>query len=261
MPLRRNPRTASIKLTVAVLLTIVAGQVDVAGFVICWKTFTAHMTGNTVHLAMSVVARHWTDAVKAGLVIPIFLFGSLIGRCLIEFAVRRRFKRAASLVLLLEAAALSEAVGFTVVSHSTAALWTSLMLLALGMGLQTATLTRIGPLTVHTTFVTGMLNSLAQRLSIVLFLLWDKFRGRTNTSPADSHALRQAGMLTLVWIAYFFGGVLGALLVTPFQMRSLFFSLMLLFAAIVVDQLSPLSIEEEQDQAKQESEEHLRRAG
>jgi hypothetical protein len=29
------------------------------------------------------------------------------------------------------------------------------------MGTQTATLTRIGPLTIHTTFVTGMLNKFA----------------------------------------------------------------------------------------------------
>src|SRR5581483_2247168 len=108
MPIHRNPGSSRTKLVVAVLLTIVAGQVDVAGFVIFWNTFTAHMTGNTVHFAMSLVARHWADAAKAGIVIPVFLLGSIIGRSLIEFAVRRKFKRAASLVLLLEAAALSE---------------------------------------------------------------------------------------------------------------------------------------------------------
>lgn len=48
-----------------------------------------------------------------------------------------------------------------------------LSLFAGAMGIQTATLTRIGPLTVHTTFVTGRRNKLAQLVTRWIFLEHD----------------------------------------------------------------------------------------
>ena len=88
MPGIRNPRTTPVKILVALLLTLSAGLVDVVGFLLFWHVFTAHMTGNTVHLAMSIVERHWMEAAKAGLVLPAFLAGSLAGRAVIEYCVR-----------------------------------------------------------------------------------------------------------------------------------------------------------------------------
>ena len=48
------------------------------------------------------------------------------------------------------------------------------------MGLQTATLTRIGPLTIHTTFVTGMLNKFAQLLAHGMYHAYDLLRARSD---------------------------------------------------------------------------------
>lgn len=47
--------------------------------------------------------------------------------------------------------------------------------LATSMGLHTAILTGVGPLTVHTTFVTGMLNKLAQSVSRIAFRTYGCF--------------------------------------------------------------------------------------
>lgn len=247
-----NPRSTPVKIAVALLLTIVAGYVDAVGFLLFWNVFTAHMTGNTVHFGISLVARHWTDAWKAGLPIPTFLLGSLAGRCILEFGARRRWRRVASLIFLVEAALLSEVIWMSSAPGRPGFLWSSILLLVFCMGLQTAALTRVGPLTVHTTFVTGMLNSLGQRLADIAFWLADAVAGKQKLHTIGStRPVREAGLLTSVWIAYAAGAVLGALLTVRAKGAALFVPLGVLFVAICVDQVVPLSIEEEQEQAKQ----------
>lgn len=252
-------RSQIMKESVAVVLSLVAGQIDVVGFLACWHVFTAHMTGNSVHLAMSLVAGHWGDAVRAGAVIPIFLLGSVVGRSIIEFCVRRRFRRSASIVLLLEAAILCEVIALRSGVSGNSVLWFTLLLLALCMGLQTAALTRVGPLTVHTTFVTGMLNSLAQRLSLLFFWMVDRLRGKASNSWTHSKALGQAALLAAVFVSYVCGALLATRLAQYSPLRSLFLTIGLIFCCVCIDQITPLSIEEEEDEAKLEQEEHRRR--
>jgi hypothetical protein len=52
-------------------------------------------------------------------------------------------------------------------------------MLAAAMGLQTATVTRVGLVTVHTRFVTVMINKLAQLPSQAVFLTYDLENGRS----------------------------------------------------------------------------------
>ena len=66
--------------------------------------FTAHMTGATVHLAQSAMEAHWSDAVHGAAVVLSFVAGSVIGRVLIEYGVRKRLRRIGSVNLLLESA-------------------------------------------------------------------------------------------------------------------------------------------------------------
>ncbi len=248
-------RSTPAKITVALLLTFAAGLIDIVGFILFWQVFTAHMTGNTAHLAMSLIARHWTDAAKTGLVIPVFLAGAVIGRAVIELCARMRWRRAASLVFFLEAVALSEIIWLNDVGRDKDATWISLLLLTLTMGLQTAALTRIGPLTVHTTFVTGMLNSLGERLANVLFWAYDAVTAGDRRTAADfwqSRAVRESSLLFAVWCAYAIGGGAGAIAGSHWNASSLFIPLGILFAAIVIDQVSPLTLEEEEDEAKKE---------
>lgn len=241
------------KIAVAIMLTVAAGTVDAAGFLLFVHVFTAHMTGNTVHLGIDLIEHHWMQAAKAGLVIPMFLAGSVMGRVVIEYGSRRRWKRAASLIFLLEAATLTEVI-WSSLRSSGVALWSPLLLLSLTMGLQTAALTRVGPLTVHTTFVTGMLNSLAQRISNVIFwILGSSSTGRKLRGFQHTRAFRETVLLVSVWIAYASGGLSGAVLTLRFHFSALFLPLGLLFAAVLIDQISPLSIEEEQEEAAHEA--------
>ncbi len=240
----------STKAAAALLLTFVAGYVDVVGYLALYQVFTANMTGNTVHFASNLVHSRWQDALLAGSMIPIFVAGSIVGRAIIEVGARNRIRRIASLTLSIEALL----IGFA----SLAPPHTSvpdieigcLAALAFAMGIQTAALTRIGPLTIHTTFVTGMLNKLAQLLAHSIFLAYDRLRGEKRVIDAQKKTHRQALFIFSIWLTYFFGAIVGAKTEADFGLRTLLIPVVLLAIAILVDQVSPLSIREEREQVQ-----------
>jgi uncharacterized membrane protein YoaK (UPF0700 family) len=170
-----DPQNASHRYTkdlVALVLAFVAGSVDIIGYISFGGMFTAHLTGDTVHMGQALTGRHRGEALTAGAIILTFFGGSMAGRTIIEVGSRRNMRSVAAATLLLEAGLLSSVL---VLGNRNQLLL--LVLLAAAMGVQTATLTRIGSLTIHTTFVTGMLNKLAQLLSHAAFLTYDVLCG------------------------------------------------------------------------------------
>jgi len=160
------------KIAVALLLTFAAGIVDIVGYINVYHLFVAHMTGTTVHMGNQLVTRHWTDAAIAATILFTFVAGSIIGRCVLELGSRLGIQSTATVILMLEAALL---LIFVRIAHMPGGplpsqppslrIGLQLDLLAAAMGIQTAVLTRIGPLTIHKTFVTGMLNKFAEAAS------------------------------------------------------------------------------------------------
>ena len=234
------------KSIVALLLTFAAGSVDMVCYIAIYKIFTAHMTGNTVHLAERLFGAQMGGAGKAAAVIGAFLVGSIAGRSLIEVGSRKRVRSIASATLLIEFALVAAVIPMATRTTEARAL-ASIIMLAAAMGLQTATLTRVGSLTVHTTFVTGMLNKLAQLVARAVFLTRDARRNPEATTARNA-AVRQAQFIFSVWMFYFVGAAAGAWATSTWGVRSLIIPLALILVAVVGDQLWPLSIEEEQDE-------------
>jgi uncharacterized membrane protein YoaK (UPF0700 family) len=256
----RSPR-AKTKAGVALLLTFAAGMVDIVGYLAIYHIFVAHMTGTTVRFGNKLVTADWAEVVKAGAIIFSFVAGSVIGRVVIEAAARTRFRRIASFTLTAEALLIAFCIWMGVLvldtAHSparpTATVCALLGLLAAAMGLQTATLTKIGPLTIHTTFVTGMLNKFGESVAQWSFWvhdewkknvqLWDVLRGsRQNT------AFREAIFMMAIWVCYVSGSVVGTSLNPQWNIRSLYLPIAVLAAAAIVDQFRPLAVEEEKEQ-------------
>jgi uncharacterized membrane protein YoaK (UPF0700 family) len=107
--------------------------------------------------------------------------------------------------------------------------FTFLTILAAGaMGLQNASLTHVGSLTVTTTHVTGTLLQFAEGFMRYLFWLYDHTLGRfprrwgavLRVSPRK-RAWRAAGLMGAMWIGYFVGAVLGALWLSKWGMSAL----------------------------------------
>jgi len=90
------------KSAIALALTLAAGFVDIVGYISLHNVFTAHMTGETVHLAQNLLQRDWFEVAAAGCVIGAFLLGSIVGRTIIEIGWRTGTRTIASATLLLE---------------------------------------------------------------------------------------------------------------------------------------------------------------
>lgn len=121
-----------------------------------------------------------------------------------------------------------------------------LAVLAAAMGLQTATLTRIGPLTIHTTFVTGMLNKFAQSVSQWMFWLHDHWgESFSATRPA---AFRNALFMAAIWISYLVGSITGTVMDSKWSVAALYIPVFILLLSAGIYQIQPLSLEEELEQ-------------
>ena len=249
------------KRSVALLLTFVAGSVDVIGYLTIQHVFTAHVSGLTAHLGIDLTARDWGNVVIGASVIGAFLVGSILGRVIIEVGAGANFRRIASATLGLEMMLLlifivgNEAHLARVSDLSVRNAALLLAVLGCAMGIQTATLTRVGSLTIHTTFVTGMINKLAQQFSHLVFESYALYKV---SSDRKSHyrALRnnsasQVAFFSSIWILYLLGAVAGSILDRRIGLSALYVGIFLLAGAITVDWAHPLAIEEEHDQSEQ----------
>ncbi len=245
------------KIAVALVLTFAAGLVDIVGYLGIFRLFTAHMTGTTVQLARDAAGGNWAGVLAAAAVVASFFIGSILGRVMLQVGSRKRLRRAASLTLALEAVLVFGTAYWAVDGPSVlaSAMQRDLLLafLAAAMGSQTATLTGIGPLTIHTTFVTGMLNKLAQFISRIAFRTYDFFRHGSidaETAVAQKDDKQQAIFVFLIWSLYLGGALVGSRLYGFWGLRTLYLAVALLLAVIATDQVHPLSIEEEKEQSE-----------
>ena len=239
------------KLLVALLLTFASGLVDIVGYLGIFHFFTAHLTGTTVQLGRAVASHNWVGVIAAGAIALAFFWGSIFGRVVVEVGSRRRIRSIASVTLAIEALLL--AVVALAPRGFSAAPYVGLAVLAAAMGLQTATLTGIGPLTVHTTFVTGMINKLAQLVSHIAFRAYDLKRSKAREPHArlrQSRDIQMALLLVAVWLFYVVGAVAGTLSFESWGLQSLFIAVGLLAIGIVTDRFRPLSIKEEKEQSE-----------
>ena len=239
------------KLLAAFLLTFASGLVDIVGYTGVFHFFTAHLTGTTVQLGHGLASHAWRDVSAAATIVAAFVGGSILGRVLIQIGSRKRVRRIASLTLAIEGLLLA-LIALAHFNYSARPYW-GLGVLAMAMGIQTATLTGVGPLTVHTTFVTGMLNKVAQLASRVAFRAYD--HRRSGVWAFDAHREQRNDIqvilvLLVVWLSYVGGAIAGTLAFESAGLRSLFIAIGLLTLALVCDQVSPLSIEEEKEQSE-----------
>jgi uncharacterized membrane protein YoaK (UPF0700 family) len=263
MPQRAASPSLVPKGAAALILTLCSGIVDITGYLGIFQLFTAQLTGTTVDLAHSLVSGNGSRAWLAAIVVASFFAGSVLGRIIIQIGGRVGVRRIATVTLAIELALVAG------VAYAASATWNlhtadpapgvavaiCVAALAAAMGLQTATLTGIGPLTVHTTFVTGMINKLAQLVSHLIFETYDAARSSANARDSTLRAKRkqnaaQALFLTTIWTFYLAGASAGVWLFSRWGLRALYVSAALLLVAIAIDQVWPLSIQEELEQSE-----------
>jgi uncharacterized membrane protein YoaK (UPF0700 family) len=109
---------------------------------------------------------------------------------------------------------------------------------AVAMGLQNATLRQVAGQTIHTTYVTGVLQSMSEGVVQYAFWLADQRRqrgiGAALRASGDHPSLRAASAAVLVWLAYVMGAIGGGLS----SRRWALFALALPLAALIVAAVS-----------------------
>ena len=259
-PLTTAPQLGpSGKVGTALTLTAVGGFVDAVGYIALFEVFTANMSGNSIHVGMYLAQRDWLQLLRPFCAIVSYVVGMVLTRITVEIAGRRGIRRIASFTLAVEVILLCLFARATPAMHlgqivdlQSPVYFTLVALLAFAMGVQTATLTHVGALTIYTTFVTGTLTKLTESFTRALFWGYDQLR-LSGISHIVRHAtqqrdVREGSMLAATWSCYVAGAAIGTVIKQRWELRALYIPVVVLIGFIVVDQLRPIGEEEERHQ-------------
>jgi uncharacterized membrane protein YoaK (UPF0700 family) len=236
----------------AIALTGVAGSVDSVAYIVLFRVLTAAMTGNTVALGIGFAQWDFSVGARRGFAIPMFLIGMLWSRFVVHLARQRGWRRAATVLFGSEALLLACFAGLGIllfpgghIERTTGPLYYLMVALpALAMGVQNASLSHFGPLSVRTTHITGDLATLADQ--IALFGIWFfEARQRLGMRGALAESRKQDSLhetifLILVWIGYLVGAVIGAFLLFRWSLAAVLPAVAGLLLLIAVDWLNPI---------------------
>jgi len=228
------------------LLASLGGFVDAVGFLALFQMFTAHMSGNSVWLGASFGSGDWRLGLHHLFPIPLFILGVALGTIVVELARRGRLRAPFVPALIIEAALLTAfmLLGSACMVEGAirpSAVWTFYLLAALpalAMGMQNTTLRTVAGLAVHTTYVTGVLQTLAEESARYLLARADGRAAAVHGSAVRA-SLRAAAAAALLWLAYVGGAVGGGFTKQYWQLYALALPVTVLAVIVVVDLARP----------------------
>ena len=204
-------------------LAFVGGYGDAASFVLA-KTFTGHVTGNLVLAAIAVAARDWRAVLEHLSAIVTFLIGVSL-----SVAIVRPLKAWPSWPMLPTVMGIEVilivAASFALASDSAHGVEIFVVFVSLALGLQNGTFRRVGGISVHTTYLTGMITSLISTET-------EKF-GSEAIRPPISVPDPKIGLLCEIWIAFVLGAGTGAAMVLHFKAFGMLGAALLLILLIL----------------------------
>lgn len=223
---KSDPLGVLQRTSVALLLTWAGGFVDLIGYEYLFGVYVAHMSGNTVSMARHASKSHMLGVLRDGFTISLFIGGLILGAIVFEAERRGALRLRCPGTLLLESIAIGVFLLIMPKSPPTRLafphqpalhFYVLAALLAVAMGLQNATIRKVGGVTVYTTFVTGTLVKFAETTTAWLFWIRDRTRDRffARIGPAlrispRRPEVRRMGLTAGLWICYAAGAVSAA---------------------------------------------------
>jgi uncharacterized membrane protein YoaK (UPF0700 family) len=228
---------------VAILLSAIAGYVDALGWTLLSHVYVANMSGNTIAVARGLARRDFGQAAARIWPIVAFTIGLFVSEIAHQIALRRGRPSSVGWTLGTEAGA----IAFVSIlpwppATSTIGLdyYLPTGLLALAMGLQNATLVRVGASSVYTTHVTGNITRLAREATRAVLRMGPSgehpVRGRFWRQRSARRALLMSGM----WIAYCAGALFGALATDQWGRRAALGAVVVLTGLVIADAFEPI---------------------
>jgi len=188
-------------------LAFIGGYGDAASFVLA-KTFTGHVTGNLVLAAIAVAAHEWRVALGHLSAIVSFLIGIFVSALIV-----RPHKASSSWPSLLPTimgieVILIAAGSFALSSHLAHGIEIFVIFVSLALGLQNGAFRRVGGISVHTTYLTGMITSLISAEA-------DQYATEV-VPPVVRTPNPKIDLLCGIWITFVVGAGTGAVMVLHF---------------------------------------------
>ena len=257
-----EPLNSVQKAWLAIGLTWVAGFVDIVGYTVLKQILNANMSGNTVLIPYHLFQHGPVNAGARAWAVLMFVVGLIACACIHEACLRHGILSSAAVTLGLEALLLAAfvAAGARYASASAGlpqlpvrTFYSLVGLGCLAMGLQNATLTRVGALTVRTTHVTGTLAKFAESWSRYMFWFYDKTRGAQTGRFQEALRLsfqhedfRDAGLTAGLWLGFLAGALCGIWLLHLWKLNALLVPIAVLLVFIIADLRHPATSRPEQ---------------
>ena len=216
-----NTRQADMWLSFG--LAFVGGYSDAASFVLA-KTFTGHVTGNMVLAAIAVAAHNWWAVLEHLSAIATFLIGISLSVVIVRPLRAWPSWPLLPTVMGIEAI-LIVAASFALASESTHGVEIFVVFVSLALGLQNGAFRRVGGISVHTTYLTGMITSLVSAET-------DKYASEAIPLSVRLHDPKTS-LLYEIWIAFVLGAGTGAAVVLHFKALGMLGAAVLLIPLIL----------------------------
>jgi len=212
-------------------LAFVGGYGDAASFVLA-KTFTGHVTGNLVLGAIAIAAHDWRAMLGHLSAIITFLIGVLLSTLIVRPLKAWQSWSLLPTVMGIEVILIvgaSVAVASSV-PHGVAVF---VIFVSLALGLQNGAFRRAGGISVHTTYLTGMITRLLSSEA-------EKFTTEGKSPPATASSDPKMGLLSGIWISFVLGAGTGAALVLRFKALGMLGAALILVWLILDNSMAPL---------------------
>jgi uncharacterized membrane protein YoaK (UPF0700 family) len=204
-------------------LAFVGGYGDAASFVLA-KTFTGHVTGNLVLAAIAVAALDWRAALEHLSAIVTFLIGISL-----SVLIMRPLKAWPSWPLLPTIMGIEVilivAASLVLASDMAHGVEIFVIFVCLALGLQNGAFRRVGGISVHTTYLTGMITGLISAET-------EKFASEV-VPPAARAPDPKMGLLCGIWIAFVLGAGTGAAMVLHFKALGMLGAALILISLVL----------------------------
>lgn len=216
----------------AIILTFVAGYVDAIGYLRLGGIYVANMSGNSVSLGIHFGEGNRAAALGKLLPVVCFVGGLVFARILADLATGYGVRRIVSATLAIE-------TGLLLVFMRAGTHTGGVFYAALAMGMQAATITRFGGVTIYTAFVTGSLVKFSE--NVAKTLMW-----RLNQDKKfEKRALLDSLWFLAVWLAYVAGASSGAPAYTADGVRVILWPSLVLLAIAAIDLFKPYDFSSE----------------
>jgi uncharacterized membrane protein YoaK (UPF0700 family) len=227
-----EPNENGAAFSISIGLAFVGGYADASSYLLA-RTFTGHLTGNCVLAAVSAASGEWYLTLDRLLAVVVFLCGILCSSILNRFAPDRLRRSLLAIAMFTELLLFLSAALF--LSHG-ANKELFIVCMCLALGIQNGALHKTNGVSVHSTYMTGMVTMLMQKS-------FDHLSTKENPrdDPTRSSARLTIQVLAPMWISFILGALIGAVMVLRFHWIGLLGMSFLLILLMVVEMKSKLN--------------------